>query len=337
MMNANPSICRSLQRGLSLIELMISITLGLLLTAAVIQVFLSSRGVFRTQDSMSRLQENGRFAVDFMTRDIRMAGFIGCPVLDRIAGSGSFNRHGLVADFDAEGIVEGSVVGTGVTVGTIPLAAGTDRLTIRKTLGVSLRLAAATTGSSVQVLGQSATLGINVGDTLLISDCLAADVFRANAIGSGTNPTITSSASLSKSYGTDAEVLRYEAVEYFIGDTGRNTPGGADIFALYANRGGGAEELVEGVQSLRIEYGLDTTGSDHGADVYRATSAMTTTDWSRVVSVRVNLLMQSVEDAIVGSSGAQTQSLTFMGSAVAADGRLRQVFSSAIAIRNRLP
>lgn len=332
----NPSAPRSLQRGLSLIELMISITLGLLLTAAVIQVFLSSRGVFRTQDSMSRLQENGRFAVDFMTRDIRMAGFIGCPVLDRIAGSGSFNRHGLEADFDSDGIVEGSVVGTGATAGTIPLVAGTDRLTIRKTLGNSIRLAAATTGSSVQVLGESATLDIDVGETLLISDCLTADVFRASAIGSGTDPTITANVGLSKSYGTDAEVLRYETVEYFIGDTGRNTPNGADIFALYANRGGGAEELVEGVQSLRIEFGLDTT-TDRSADVYRAMSAMTATDWSRVVSVRINLLMQSVEDTVVGSSGAQTQSLTFMGNAVATDGRLRQVFSSAVAIRNRLP
>lgn len=331
-----PTSSRFAQRGLSLIELMVSITLGLLLTAAVVQIFLSSRGVFRTQDSMSRLQENGRFAIDLMTKDIRMAGFVGCPTIDRISGSSLF-RHGLVADFSSDGIVQGSVVGAGETSGTIALAAGTDRVTLRKTVGNGIRLAAATTGTSAQLLGESTNLGIVAGNTLVISDCVTADVFTASAVGTGTNPTVTASATLSKSYGTDAEVLRYEQVDFFIGDTGRDTPSGSNILALYQNRGGGAEELVEGVESLRIEYGLDTSGNDRTADVYRTTSAMGAGDWARVVSVRANLLMQSTEDTVVGSSGAQTQNLTFMGSAVASDGRLRQVFSSTIAIRNRLP
>ncbi|ARU27615.1 hypothetical protein CBR65_09340 [Cellvibrio sp. PSBB006] len=66
------------QAGLSLIELMIAITLGLILMAGVIQVFLSSRVTFATQQAMSRVQETGRLAVEFMARDIRMAGYMGC-------------------------------------------------------------------------------------------------------------------------------------------------------------------------------------------------------------------------------------------------------------------
>jgi type IV pilus assembly protein PilW len=66
------------QRGLSLIELMIAITLGLVLMTGVIQVFLSSKNVFSTQQAVSRIQETGRLAIEFISRDTRMAGYMGC-------------------------------------------------------------------------------------------------------------------------------------------------------------------------------------------------------------------------------------------------------------------
>src|SRR5688572_9551627 len=66
------------QRGLSLIELMIAITLGLVLMAGVTQMFLSSQTVFHTQQAMSRIQENGRLGMAFMAKDIREAGYMGC-------------------------------------------------------------------------------------------------------------------------------------------------------------------------------------------------------------------------------------------------------------------
>src|SRR5690625_4500286 len=66
------------QQGLSLVELMISITLGLVLMTGVMQMFLSSRTVFSTHQAISRIQESGRLAMEFMSRDIRMAGFMGC-------------------------------------------------------------------------------------------------------------------------------------------------------------------------------------------------------------------------------------------------------------------
>src|SRR5690606_4166664 len=66
------------QQGLSLIELMIAIALGLVLMLGVIQMFLSSREVFSTQQAMSRIQETGRLSIEFMANDIRMAGYAGC-------------------------------------------------------------------------------------------------------------------------------------------------------------------------------------------------------------------------------------------------------------------
>lgn len=72
------------QSGLSLIELMISLVLGLVLVLGLIQVFIASRQTFATNDAMSKVQENGRFALDFIARSARQAGYLtpGSP-LDR--------------------------------------------------------------------------------------------------------------------------------------------------------------------------------------------------------------------------------------------------------------
>lgn len=64
-----------LQTGFSIIELMISLVLGLLLMTGVIQVFLSSRQTYATNEAIARQQENGRFALEFIARSARMAGY----------------------------------------------------------------------------------------------------------------------------------------------------------------------------------------------------------------------------------------------------------------------
>lgn len=63
------------QRGLTIIELMIALTVGLLLTAGAGQIYLSSKQTFIFGDSLSRLSEEGQFALELMAKDIRLAGF----------------------------------------------------------------------------------------------------------------------------------------------------------------------------------------------------------------------------------------------------------------------
>ncbi|WDI92294.1 PilW family protein [Xanthomonas campestris] len=64
--------------GLSLIELMIALLISSILLIGVIQVFAASRTAYQLSQGIARNQENGRFAMDFLTRDIRMAGHAGC-------------------------------------------------------------------------------------------------------------------------------------------------------------------------------------------------------------------------------------------------------------------
>lgn len=64
-------------RGVGLVELMVSLLLGALLTAGIVALFNANRQTFRLQDNVTRTQENGSFALDFLTEDLRMAGYPG--------------------------------------------------------------------------------------------------------------------------------------------------------------------------------------------------------------------------------------------------------------------
>lgn len=75
------------QTGLTLIEIMIALLIGAFLLGGVMQIFINSRQTYTMQDNLSKLQENGRFAMEFLAKDIRMAGYWGC--LRPIAGAGN--------------------------------------------------------------------------------------------------------------------------------------------------------------------------------------------------------------------------------------------------------
>jgi type IV pilus assembly protein PilW len=63
------------QKGLTLLEVMVALTLGFFVIASILQIFFSTKQAYRLQDAISMLQENGRFSLDFLSRYIRMAGY----------------------------------------------------------------------------------------------------------------------------------------------------------------------------------------------------------------------------------------------------------------------
>lgn len=84
-----------LQRGLSLIELMVAMTIGLFLLLGLVQIFSATRVSFGANEGLARVQENSRFAVQFMREDMRMAGNMGC--LNELGLRGRMHNHLLVA------------------------------------------------------------------------------------------------------------------------------------------------------------------------------------------------------------------------------------------------
>ena len=94
-------------KGFTLVELMVAMLIGTIILAAVAQVFATSKGTHQTEEGLARVQENGRFALEFLAQDIRMAGYAGCNSnlsasnVNNIAkppfDSTQFNQNGLSA------------------------------------------------------------------------------------------------------------------------------------------------------------------------------------------------------------------------------------------------
>ncbi len=103
------------QTGMTLIELMVALAIGAFLMIGAITVFMQSRTTFRLTESIARIQENARFALEVLEPDIRMAHYWGLTtttnsVLNRTAPA-SGNRWGTNACAAADASVVAVAVG----------------------------------------------------------------------------------------------------------------------------------------------------------------------------------------------------------------------------------
>ncbi|MDO9227268.1 MAG: prepilin-type N-terminal cleavage/methylation domain-containing protein [Pseudomonadota bacterium] len=105
---------QSKQFGLSLIELMVAMTLGLMITTTLGYIMVGSRATYRTQDASARVQDTGRFAIEYITRELRAAGRTGDMTL---------LLRGQQADLDEDGNAGYS--------GNVDITGDNDDITVR--------------------------------------------------------------------------------------------------------------------------------------------------------------------------------------------------------------
>ncbi|GAB7528832.1 prepilin-type N-terminal cleavage/methylation domain-containing protein [Pseudomonas sp. 3A(2025)] len=65
-------------RGFGLVEIMVALVLGLVVSMGIIQIFSASRGTFQSQNAAARMQEDARFVLSKMIQELRMTGMYGC-------------------------------------------------------------------------------------------------------------------------------------------------------------------------------------------------------------------------------------------------------------------
>ncbi|MBX2857640.1 MAG: prepilin-type N-terminal cleavage/methylation domain-containing protein, partial [Cellvibrionaceae bacterium] len=81
MIKFKPCICgaqNALQTGLTLVELLVAMVIGLFLVSGVVTVMSQGKDKFLLEQEFSIIQENARFAMDEFAFEIRMAGFRSC-------------------------------------------------------------------------------------------------------------------------------------------------------------------------------------------------------------------------------------------------------------------
>jgi type IV pilus assembly protein PilW len=344
-------------KGLSLVELMISITLGLILLTGVMKVFLSSKTVFSTQQALSRVQESGRLAIEFISRDVRMAGYMGCAsrTADLVVTNTLNTPTNFRYDFGSSIIgYSAATVGAAYTLVPTPTA-NTDIIVLRSASGNGNTVAKNNNGAQLFATdknveanacadGTDRVGGLCKNDILVVSDCTKATIFQAtliqdagpevNVVHSGAAATpgnaISSwgGSSVNDTFGPGAEILSATNTAYFIGTGTSGRP------SLWQNVNGTNLELLESVEKMSVLYGVDTN-DDFIPNDYRKAAAVAAADWDKVVSVRIELLVASIEDNVL----PELQKYRFDGvdnvSPVPADRRLRQVFTTTIGIRSR--
>lgn len=320
-------------QGVTLIELMISMALGLLLVATIGYAYVGAKASFRTQNALSRIQEGARYAFEFMGEDIRLAGYTGGP--------SSYNKIFQTAGWEKKlyDLKQYPLYGYENNGPAWAVPTSGDALTVVHADTENEFNLAAQAAASVTLASGDA----DVNDYMVVADYsnAAADQVSAKAgailtFGTGLGGSFTGDLTSRKAY-----ILR--GVTYYVA----NNPAGEPALYRCRKEAAGvctlAEELIEGVSDMQITYGVDTGNPADGNvdDYWTASQVSAGTDgvavmpneaatyggtaeigyWRRVLSVRVVLSMISRQ----GSAAVDS-----------ADGRLRKTVTMTIAVRNRL-
>jgi len=357
-------------QGLSLVELLIALTISSILMLGVSTIYLNSGKTDKLGAELSRAQETGRFSIDFMAKDLRMAGYQGCmnptslkiniiannpPTTDlfatairgfEVTNTSWANSPPLPApqvEFDNTSIETRALVGSDVVA-----------LQRASTADIQLTGNMAASNANIQITGNP--LGFQQNGLVVIASCETADMFRiTNNPGTGTgiitldhSNSSNSDNRLSVPYNTSAKIMTFESIVYFVASTGRVNEQGNPINALFRqtdqfdttlpNNGFLIEELVEGVDNMQVTYGERLASGN-----IRYVDAANVTDFQQVTSIHLGLLVSSTSD-VLDIDDSQTYSLPgeniapagTAGAAVthAADKRLRRAFTATIDIRN---
>lgn len=256
-------------------------------------------------------------------------------------------------------------------VGATPVSSNTDALYFvgGSSKAVSVSAVMAATNSPLAIASDTFSWGTTAANSgvynMVVSDCKSSSLFAGKVAGGGTSidhtATLGNAADTfpgSYQYGIDALVMPVEWNLYYAATrSGATTPSLYRVSYDGNSRDGNPQEIITNVEAFKLSYGENTAGKDSAtgltcalsggaatciptlqADVWRA-SAATVTNWSRVVAVRVGLMMVSSDDRANTDVVAVTPTLlgqTYSIPSGASTTRLRKEFSTTVVLRNRI-
>ena len=312
-------------RGFSLVELMVSLVITLILLAGIGQIFLSSKKSYTLQDSLARIQESGRYAMDVLSQDLRRAGYWGGNAdIDTITGTqAQFTETGTCV---ANGtnwarMLDKNVFGLNDTrgaYGCLPAATlpPQDILLVRY--------------AAPWQVGGTTTPTFEANQFYLRSSLFEGKLFKGSEEADASN-IIAGAAAV-----RTAELI---AKAYYIDpatNTGTSKCGGGTVPSLYrlglVNGVPTAEEVAYGVENLQVQYGIDTDG-DGSVDSYVDAAGSTDAMWDQVVAVRIWLLIRA-ECPDTGYTNSTIYSLAGADLPAFDDSFRRKLYTSTVQLRN---
>lgn len=306
------------QRGFTLVELMISLLLGLLVIGAAGSMFFSNRKVYGSTEAISRIQENQRSAYEMLARDIREAG--GNPCTRNIVNMLDTTKGGSYYTGWQNGISGANNTGPN----------GSDEISLASANGGAITVTSNDEPSAE--LGVSSNVGINTGDIMMVCNSEVASIFQVtntanNKLGhnagtgipgnlekpfqisqkafdedtaaqrgycylppaTGANPNCLNPPSNSP-----AMVVKPVSTRWFLADNGR---GGISLYRQESSNGGATvgarNEIAEGVTDMQITYKV--------GDATAYVDASAGLDWGRVTAVHVNMVFRATQGTLTKS------------------------------------
>ena len=319
----HPTSCR--QRGLSLIELMISITIGLILLLGITSLIVQQSSTRDELEKSSRQIENGRYATQLLHDDIEHAGYFGR--YNPLAGTVYTNpdpcaqwNQGWNPAANQMALPIYGYAGAAAAPSTClnNYQPNTAVLVIRRTDTATVAATAPVAGVTyLQVTGCA-----NEPTTPFVMGTSGFNLHLKNCV---TTPP-----------GSLAELNRYIVRIYYVSSCDVCGTDTIPTLKVVENggpaNGGTLTPLVEGIENMQLDYGLDSD-NDGYPDSYTNTPAAT--DWPNVMAIRLNLLARNTE-CTTGQVDTKQYNLGLAGAASAPasnctnGGYKRHVFSELV-------
>lgn len=316
------------QAGRTLLELMISITIGLVVVGAALAIYAGTTGTSKVSETEARLNENATITLGLLQQQIRLAGY------SAIVAPATFpptQRKNL--DSTGSAGVRGCTGGMANTNTTAFNAIACNNTTASDALVVRYE---ADTANTVPVLQSGITLA-------------------SNCVGEGITATTVSSATATAIVAGTLAFPRYTLADnrYFIQTVG--TPsGGPELYCVGATGNdatgtatfGSPQPIMEGVERMQLSFGVGTstlgtvTAAYMTAQELDAALAAEVDRWKRVLSVRVCLQMRNTAASDLSSRSAISSTAKYYDcnnvQQTSADGFLRRTYTSTVSLKNRL-
>lgn len=293
---------KNTEKGFTIVELMVAITIGLLVLAVLLTIFVNNSRARNEIEKSNRQTESGRYAIELLSHELRNAGYYAEFNPQTLAVPASLPDPCAAADaatlkaalpLHVQG-VDNATASPG-TCGLTGLKSGTDILVIRRATGC----VAGTTDASGNVCDAPANVPY-----FQASLCNSAtELVSANLADHYALEFGYASASLNRHKrdcittppGTVADKHRYRTDIYYVASNNEGSDGVPTLkrAELVGVNSFNIVPLVEGVEDMQIEYGVDST-SDGLVDAYMADPG-STANWRGVVALKLHLLARNIE------------------------------------------
>lgn len=352
------NINRRQQKGFSIVELMVGTFVGLILSYAVLQIYIAQTQTYKTSNSQALIQSTENAIVSIVTPIIRSTGFSGCGTL--ISAVSNLNAGGpnpigmintspsLIMGYNGGSttiILQANAANDTNTNDWSPaldaslagsIEKGSDALVVLGSTPNSNPITITSINSGSSTLTLQSTKGINIsqGQLAAVSDCAKTIVFTVSSINgtsishaAGLGALNNANSNFAINFQPGSQFVPLQQTAFFVGQG----PGGQSALmrATLTGTSWNIQPIVPGVEVMKVQYGIGSGGT-----VNQYVTADAVTNWSQVYSIRLGFLIAGQ----IGSGNVVSTPFSVLGISVKApaDSRIRHVLEVTINLRNAL-